>query len=114
MDENNETTMIRTSYSVNGKKVATGEITSLPGCSQVAVFHSAFVLPQFRNQGVGKRAHEDRLRVAKDRLYDFALCTVESGNEFQIRNLISCGWHKMSQFHSEKTGHDVELWGKGL
>lgn len=105
---------MRTTYSIDGKQVATGEISSLPGCSQVGVLHSAFVLPQHRGNGIGKLAHQNRLDIARENLYDYALCTVDSENEPQIKNLLSNGWDLLDRFESNKTGHKVEIWGRKL
>lgn len=105
---------MRTSYTHDGKQVAVGEISSLPGCSQVAVFHSAFVLPQHRDNGVGHKAHVARLEAAQDALYNYALCTVDAENATQIAILNREGWIQLDWFISDKTGHRVWIYGRGL
>jgi hypothetical protein len=94
--------------------IACGEIDSLPGCSQVAVFHSAFVLPEFRNKGHGLAAHIDRLETAMDLLYDVGLCTVARNNEYQITNLTKTGWKQVWKFVSSKTGNEVLVFLRNL
>ena len=106
---------MRTSYyAPDGQCVGIGEITSLPGCSQIGVFHSAFVLPQFRNNGYGTKAHAARLRAAKDALYDAAICTVQADNKFQIEILEANGWVYVWDFVSKKTGHIVHVYMRSL
>lgn len=105
---------MRTSHKVDGITVAVGEIEDLPGCSQIAVFHSAFVLPQYRNLRVGEEAHLARLDLAKKLLYDAALCTVSATNEAQIRILRKNGWILIMTFKSRKTGNDVCLYAREL
>lgn len=105
---------MRTTYKHEGIDVACGHIDPLPGSTQVAVFHSAFVLPQYRNQGIGKQAHEERLRIAKELLYDYALCTVDQTNTYQIRNLELNDWILRGSFKSSKTGHIVLIYGRSL
>jgi len=106
---------MRTSFKNDaGEAVACGTIDPLPGSSQVCVFHSAFVLPHLRNEGIGSAAHADRLRLAKEALYDYAICTVDETNTYQIRNLHKFGWNHIGQFPSSKTKHHVLIFGKNL
>jgi ribosomal protein S18 acetylase RimI-like enzyme len=105
---------MRTIFEHEGRPVACGHIDPLPGSTQVAVFHSAFVLPEYRNQGIGKKAHQERLRLAKENLYDFALCTVDSTNTVQIKNLEANGWILRGSFFSNKTKHQVRIYGLDL
>ena len=92
-----------------------GEITSMPGCSQVAISHGVFVPANSRKCGMGKLAHKARLEYAKNHLgYDYILCTVESTNIVQIRILDKYGWKKLDEFKSLKTEHTVCLYGKTL
>jgi predicted GNAT family acetyltransferase len=91
-----------------------GEIDNLPGCSQVAVFHSAFVHPDHRGSGYGAKAHTNRLQYAKHCLYDYTLCTVCSKNAAQIKILEENGWKKLDSFLSTKTGNIVFLYGKNI
>lgn len=105
---------MRTSFYRSGKQVAVGEISSLPGSSQVAVLHSAFVLPRFRGQGIGAEAHQDRLMIAQDLLYDAAICTVEMTNYPQLKNLSANGWKCAHEFVSSKTGHTIGIFIKTL
>lgn len=105
---------MRTTFLWNGRRVGTGHIDPLPGSSQVAVFHSAFVLPEFRKQGAGEEAHKQRIELATGMLYDYALVTVDSSNEVQLKILERNHWKKLDGFHSSKTGHLVFIYGRRL
>lgn len=100
----------RTTFLVNGVQVACGELTSLPGCSQAVVFHGAFVLPQHRNAGVGKAAHQARLQEARELLYDAGICTVVESNEYQSRILQATGWTQVLRFYSRRSKQYIQIW----
>lgn len=90
------------------------ELTSFPGCAQIAVSHNAFTLPKYRGQGKGLGSHISRLRIAKDMGYDYMLCTVKADNIAQIKILKNAQWTKLAAFESSYTTNVVELWGKSL
>ena len=90
-----------------------GEIDSLPGCSQIAVFHSVFN-PTERQQGHGRLAHQARLDQARYLGYNLAMCTVALSNIPQIKILNGEGWKQLTEFKSLKTGHSVGLFTKEL
>jgi L-amino acid N-acyltransferase YncA len=96
------------------KAIATGVVDPLPGSSQVAVFHSSFVIPEERGKGAGWKAHEQRLRYAREQLFDYAICTVASSNDAQRNILLSYGWREVGEFLSKKTNHLVSVYGKEL
>lgn len=91
-----------------------GEIDNLPGCSQIAVFHSVFVLPGLRGKGLGKQAHAERLVEAENLGYDVAMCTAQLSNEPQIRILEENKWERVHVFTSKKTGNAVGIFIKEL
>jgi hypothetical protein len=89
-----------------------GELTSLPGCSQVAVSHSVFV-PEGRDKGAGRNANKERCRIAFEELgYDGLLCTVADNNAAQIKIMEANGWEYLTGFLSRKTGNGVSLYFK--
>lgn len=94
--------------------VAIASVDDLPGCTQVAVIHSSFVLPEKRGQGIGREAHLERLRIIQDWLYNYALCTVDRNNEPEIKILESAKWKRLDEFVSTKTGHIVCLYGRKM
>ena len=82
---------------------AIGEIDSLPGCSQISVFHSVFIPVINRSKGLGGYAHKKRIQTAKELGYNVSLCTVSLSNEAQLRILKDNGWRKVHEFMSSKT-----------
>lgn len=95
-------------YSIEG---VPGELTTLPGCSQVVVSHAVYVPKDRRGQGVGYTSNIKRQRLAFDELgYDAMICTVISTNLPQKKVLEKAGWSCLTRFTSSNTGHDVELW----
>ena len=87
------------------------EISSLPGQSQVAVTHG-FVVPEgMRGQGNAHRLKEQQQRDLASQHYDFALCTVASGNTAQKRVLAKRGWKCMAMFRNRRSCETTELWG---
>lgn len=91
-----------------------GEIDNLPGCSQVAVFHSVFVREQDRGKGIGRSAHAFRLQEAKDLGYNLVMCTVNEKNIAEIKILKEYGWKEATSFDSTKTGNSVLLFTKHI
>lgn len=90
-----------------------GEIDSLPGCSQVAVFHSVFN-PTERQKGRGRLAHDARIDQARFLGYNAAMCTVNMDNEAQLKILEKAGWNHVHSFNSIKTGHTVGIFVKEI
>ncbi len=89
-------------------------IDDLPGNSQIAVSNAAFIHPNQRGKGHGKKVHKEKLNLMIELGYDIALCTVVTSNEPQIRIVEKNGWEKLMQFKSKKTGNDIILFGKYL
>lgn len=91
-----------------------GELSTLLGCSQIVVSHDVFVSPAKRDQGLGNRAHIERLKYMRSLGYDYAICTVNMENKYQVKILETNDWDKLSEFYSTKTGHTVGLFGRKL
>ena len=90
-----------------------GEITSLPGCSQIAVSHSVFLPLSQRGKDLAIPANKERQSFCfNEMLYDYMLCTINTDNKAQKRVLEKTGWRKLDSFVSRKTQHLVEIWGK--
>lgn len=88
-----------------------GELTSLPGCSQVVVSHGVYLPEEERGKGKGTAANRTRQKLAFfDLGYDLMLCTVDASNEAQRKTLTKTGWWVLTDFPSRRTGHTVELW----
>lgn len=92
----------------------TWQLDDLPGCSQVCVSHSAFVLPEKRNKGHGTEYHQQRLEQIRDLKYDYAVATVDALNVRQVKILKEAGWSELNTFTSSKTGHTVILFGRHM
>ena len=106
---------IRVTFNANNLPVASCEVSSLPGNGQVAVFHHNFVSPLLRGKGWGKTANNWFVDHMKNELlYNYAICTVEASNLPQLIIMEKCGWKKLDQFISSKTGNEVILFGRGL
>ncbi len=90
------------------------QLDDLPGCSQVAVSHSMFINPKFRGQHRSYRHGEYRIGMMKALGYDYAICTVDSNNVAEIKQLTKNGWSFIVCFTSKKTGHVVRIYGKNL
>lgn len=94
--------------------LAYGELTSLPGSSQIVVSHDVFIPPAMRGNGAGTLAHAARCQVMRDLGYDYALCTINGANTPQARILDKAGWRVLDAFQSTKTEHQVVIYGKVL
>ena len=90
------------------------QIDDLPGCSQIAVSHSVFILPQYRSQHHGSDNYVLRQRRIREMLYDCAICTVVSTNIREQKILINNGWKKVHSFSSRKTENSVDIWVKDI
>ena len=90
------------------------EVTTLPGCPQVAVSHSVFVRPEHRGKGHGSGNHLARLKRYKELHYDCVICTVAATNVREQAILKKNGWKCLSEFHSTNTGHGVQIWSINL
>ncbi len=89
-----------------------GEITTMPGCTQVAISHGVF--SRERGSGQAVEANQKRCAAMLGMGYDYALCTVDAANVVQTRILEKNGWKYLSAFKSTKTGHTVNLYGRSL
>lgn len=92
----------------------TWQLDDLPGCSQVCVSHSAFVLPHLQGKGHGTKDHEFRLIQMKELLYDVALATVNLNNKRQVHIMERNGWKLVHTFASSKTQNSVGIYIKDI
>lgn len=88
-----------------------GELTTLPGCTQVVVSHGVFIPKHLKGMGKGKSANKQRKQVAFELGYDYMLCTVDQANKAQVHILESNGWKLLDSFTSSKTENTVLLYG---
>jgi hypothetical protein len=97
-----------------GSQYGTWQLDNLPGCDQICVSHSAFVLNEKKAQGFGDAYHKQRLAQMRNLLYDGAVATVRDGNIAQEKIMTTNGWNKVFTFLSKKTQNTVSLWVKQL
>lgn len=90
------------------------ELNPFPGCNQVVVSNHSWIAPDKRGQGLGTKVHNERLSLMEKLGYDYALCTVKSGNFAQIAILNKAGWKQLDAFMNRETNNVVLIYGKGL
>lgn len=93
---------------------AVGELTSLPGCAQVVVSHNVFIPEPERDTGLGTTAGKERIKLCQELGYNLMLCTCRSTNRAQQSVLLKCGWTQLTEFHSDYTDRNIQLWSKHL
>lgn len=86
------------------------QLTDFPGCNQICVSHSMFILPEHRGHGYASKAMYERIRTCKELGYDVITCTVNSMNNKQIYLLNKYRWIKDYEFKNTRTGHTVQAW----
>ena len=86
-------------------------IDQMPAQSQLALCHSFFVPVTLRGNGFGHRLKTAQMKTLVDQRYDYAICTVDSGNLAQKSVLASAGWQHIADFPNSKTGGRTEIWG---
>ncbi len=92
-----------------------GELTTLPGCSQVVVSHAVYTPKYRRGKGFGKQALKERLQFISGELgYDYILCTVRVSNIAEQRLLGSNGFFRLDKFLSSNSGEEILIFGKKL
>ena len=90
------------------------ELNSFPGNSQMVVSNHAFIYPDKRGQGKGKKNHELRVERAKFFGYDYIICTVKATNNAEIAILTKNKWKELDEFLNTNTGNRVKIFGKRL
>jgi hypothetical protein len=87
------------------------EIGHLPSQPQVALCHGFFVHHSKRGRGFDQQLKAYQNATLKERMYDFAICTVDGANERQKSVLTRAGWYWIASFQNSKTGGATEMWG---
>ena len=87
------------------------EIDSLPSQVQVAICHGFFIDPPARGNGHAHQTKKAQTEILKGLAYDYAICTVVSGNTAQKRVLAKAGWSCIAKFTSRRQDERVEIWG---
>lgn len=89
-----------------------GELTNMPGCSQIVVSHDVFC--PIRGSGMGKSSNKERIEYCEYLGYDALVCTVNMSNYSQLSILDDNGWILAFCFTSKKTEHRVGLYYRVL
>lgn len=91
----------------------TGLLEVFPGfCHSLGISYNVVVPLDKRNQGLGTKAHEERLREAKRLGYRYLLCSVRNDNKAQHKIMSKFGWARLAEFNT--SCHSVTLFGKSL
>lgn len=85
------------------------------GCCQsgIAISHGVQVYDAHQGQGLGTKAHQERLDRLRTKGYNYVLCTVRRDNAKQIHILHKFGWVKLVNT-SNADGTPIYLYGKNL
>lgn len=87
----------------------TAEITSLPGCADVAVITAASVDPAQRGKGLGTAYNAERIRIARQFGYEAVMCTANLQNDRQMAVLKKNGWTLCHKYYSKRTSHWIGI-----
>lgn len=93
--------------------VFVGEVTSLPGCADIAVSHAMQCLI---GKGRGNAHAALRMREAQLRELGYCamVCTVVEDNVAQQKVLSMGGYKVTLEFFNKRTGNMVRMWSKAL
>lgn len=80
-------------------------------CS-LGIFHSVVVPWSARGKGLGTRAHEHRLKVAKAQGFKYVLCSVRKDNEIQRKILAKFNWKELDS--TDTYCHNISMFGRDL
>lgn len=90
------------------------ELNPFPGCNQIVVSNHAFINPEDRGQGFGRKQHQSRLEEIASLGYDVAVCTVNESNTREIDMLKRNGWLWAFSFKNRETNNQVQFWYKRM
>tara|TARA_Y100000310_G_scaffold344692_1_gene458849 strand:- start:7619 stop:7942 length:324 start_codon:yes stop_codon:yes gene_type:complete len=101
---------MRYSYKEDGEIKGFYELNPFPSCNQLIVSNHAFIAPDYRGNGSGKRASRERIRKAIELGYDCMMCTCRADNHVQVKILKKAGWSFAWAFHSKETNRTIQVW----
>lgn len=84
-------------------QIAQFNITYLPACAPIAVFHDVSVAHGYRGKGIGKLLHQLRLNIAKAAHCTLVMCTVDRDNYVEQAILETNGWSRVKSFDRQYT-----------
>jgi len=90
------------------------ELNNFPGNSQIVVSNHAFIYPEKRGKGLGRKNHQLRVERATFLGYDYIICTVKSDNSAELAILEKEGFKLLDEFLNTNTGNNNKIFGKQL
>lgn len=90
-----------------------GEVSSLPGCPDIAVSHAVYCI-NGRGSGKGTKANLMRLSQLKELGYSAVLCTVCIDNTAQRIILQNAKWTESLPLTNNRTGHTLIVYTRQL
>lgn len=90
------------------------ELNPFPGNSQIVVSNHAFIYPEKRGKGLGRKNHQLRVERSTFLGYDYLICTVKSNNEPELAILKKEGFKELDKFLNTNTGNWNSIFGKQL
>jgi L-amino acid N-acyltransferase YncA len=90
------------------------ELNPFPGNSQIVVSNHAFIYPDKRGKGLGRKNHQLRVERATFLGYDYLICTVKGDNEVELNILKKEGFKELDSFLNTNTGNINKIFGKQL
>ena len=89
------------------------ELNEFPGNKNIVISNSAYIYPEWRNQGKGTLQHKMRLVKARELGYTKMICTVAEGNAYEIKILEKNGWKRIDYVHSHESTN-AQMWSIDL
>lgn len=93
----------------SGKQVAGWMLKEMPGCCGMCVSTGAYVMPDFRQRGLGKLLNNLRIAIATELKFGMLFCTDILANEPQQKILANNGWSQIDEFKNPKTNNVIGL-----
>lgn len=90
------------------------EINEFPGNRNLCISNAAFIKPECRGKGFGKKQHLERLQKMWELGYRVAICTVSESNQIEEYILKSFGWKQSIYVPGREDCCGAWIWIKRL
>jgi ribosomal protein S18 acetylase RimI-like enzyme len=96
---------------VRGRCVLEWNMKEMAGCCGIFISYGASVYPSFQRKGLGKKALDCRLKIAREMDYSQFVCTVRDDNKIEQHMLEKAGLKQIPEmsFVNKRTKNKV-LW----